>query len=365
MSVARQVSGFRRVVVKVGSNCVVTSGRPDPERIGRLADQLAWQVREGRQVLLVSSGAVASGRTVLGWPAPRRMEEKQACAAVGQVALMDLYKEAFGRHGLAVGQILLVESDFDDRAHYLNARKTLEVLLRHGVVPVINENDTVSTSEIVFGDNDMLSALIANLVEADGLVILSGVPGLLDREGRVVEEVADVAQVRSLVRKAVSSAGRGGMETKLRAMETVTRCGKHGFVACADEPDVLRRILAGERVGTWFRPSGEALAGRKRWLAFGTAAKGRVVVDAGAERALREQGRSLLAKGVVAVEGHFRAGAVVDVVSEDGRVIGRGICACSAADLDRIKGLRSSEYEKVLGKKVPAEVMHRDNLVLL
>jgi glutamate 5-kinase len=322
-------------------------------------------MRTGREVLLVSSGAVASGRARLGWASSKKMEEKQACAAVGQVVLMDLYARAFRRKGLSVGQVLLVESDFDDRDHYVNARRTLDVLLKNRVVPVINENDTVSTSEIVFGDNDMLSALITNLSEADLLVILTSVDGLLDGQGRIVEEVGRVDDVvRGLVKKTVSTAGRGGMETKLKAMETVTVSGKSGVVASANEKDVLRRICSGEAVGTWFHSAGIAGASKKKWLAFGTAVKGRLVVDAGAEKALTQHGKSLLAGGVTAVEGLFAASSVVEIVSIAGGKLGRGICACSSADLNRIKGLKSSEYAKALGKSIAPEIVHRDNLVL-
>ena len=355
---------MKRIVVKAGSNCLTTDSVIDDAKIAKLASDIAACVKSGHQVVLVTSGAIASGAGRLGWTAKSRsMAEKQAASSVGQVVLMEAYMKHFAGHGLIAGQVLLTEEDFTDRERYLNAKSTLEVLLKHRVVPVVNENDTVSTAEIVFGDNDMLSALIAACVSADLLVVLTSVDGLLDASKNVVPVVADIDAVTGFVEKTKTRVGTGGMETKLKAMRTVTESGKPGVIAHSAGKDVLARILKGEDVGTIFLPAG-SVSGKKQWLKYGTEIKGRVTIDEGAEKALRS-GKSLLASGVVKIEGGFAEKSVIEILNSSDKPVARGIVTCSSEDLARIKGMKSSEFEKVLGRKVCKEAVHRDNLVLI
>ena len=358
----------RRIVVKAGSNCLTTGSVIDDVKIGKLADDIAAGRREGRQVVLVSSGAIASGSGRLGWTRrTKSMAEKQAAAAVGQVVLMEHYVKHFGRHGLTAAQVLLTADDFTDRGRFVNARRTFEVLLKNGIVPVVNDNDSVATAEIssesVFGDNDMLSALIMNCVSADLLVVLTSVEGLLDPSRRLVPEVSDVDDVMRFVEKSKTGVGTGGMATKLSAMRTVTLSGKPGVIAGSSEKDVLRRLLAGDEIGTVFFPAGTA-SSRKQWLRFGTETKGSVTIDEGAAKALRA-GKSLLASGVLEVAGKFDGKSAVKILDVSGRVVARGIVSCSSEDLEKIKGLRSSEFEKALGRRTGKEAVHRDNLVIV
>jgi len=352
-----------RIVVKIGSNCIVPYDKPDFERVKKIVNSVISVMKKDNEVVIVSSGAIACGRYYLGWQRTSKIEEKQACAAVGQNILMDMYYRAFSQKHITPAQILLVESDFDDREHYINAKKTIDVLLKKKIVPIINENDTVSTSEIVFGDNDVLSALITDLVDAELLVILTNVEGLMDEKGNIIREVENVKDVIHFINKNKSSSGRGGMFTKLKAMEIVTFAGKTGIIAPFAADDVLNRILSKERIGTLFKPKKVQTVAKKRWLAFGTKCRGRVVIDEGAVKALY-QNKSLLAGGVTSVEGAFPSLSVVEIVSKDGSVIGKGIVSFSSTDLNKIKGHKSSEFEKILGRKTPAEIIHKDNLFL-
>ena len=370
----RQLDKVRRLVVKVGSGLISAPGiGADPARIAALAAEIT-AVREGREVVLVTSGAIMAGMARLALAErPRSIPEKQAAAAVGQSALMWQYEIAFAPHGITVGQVLLTAHDIGDRTRYLNARNTLLTLLRLGVLPIVNENDTVAVEEIKVGDNDNLSALVASLIDADLLVLLTDVDGLYTDDPSVsaaarkldtVESVTD--EIAGMVWDRAGRVSVGGMATKLEAAQKTAASGIPMVIANGAASGVLGRVLAGEPVGTYFAPKADRLTARKRWIAFAVPPQGRLTVDAGALRALTQQGRSLLPSGVVDVEGDFTAGEVVAVVSEtDGKEVGRGLVNFDAAELKKIRGVKTREIEARLGYRSVDEVIHRDNLVIL
>jgi len=364
----------RRLVVKVGSALVTNEGAGlDRAAIGRWATQIASLSRAGREVVVVSSGAIAEGMQRLGWKArPQAMHELQAAAAVGQMGLAQVYESCFGELGLQTAQVLLTHADLADRQRYLNARSTLRTLLALRVVPVINENDTVVTDEIKFGDNDTLAALVTNLIEADALVILTDQRGLYTADPRVDPAATLVAEchagdpsLEAMAGGAGSSIGRGGMITKVLAAKRAARSGAHTVIASGREPDVLTRLAAGESIGSLLVAETAPLAARKQWLADHVQVSGRLHVDDGAARALLRDGKSLLPIGVRLVEGDFDRGAVVACIASDGREIARGLSNYGAAEARRILGRPSSEIESVLGYVDEPELIHRDNLVLL
>ena len=370
----RALPKVKRLVVKVGSGLISAPGQGLlPDRIGALADELAALAKDGREVVVVSSGAIAAGMARLGLTQrPRSIPEKQAAAAVGQSALMWHYEQAFARHGIRVAQVLVTQEDISARPRYLNARNTLQVLLRFRVVPVVNENDTVAVEEIKVGDNDNLAALVAALIDADLLVILTDVDGLytgdprVDPEARRLETVDAVTEeIERLVWDADGQISVGGMSTKLEAARKVTSSGIPMVIASGRVPGTLRRVLRGEPLGTYFVPRGDRLAGRKRWIAFAVPPQGRLTVDAGARSALVERGKSLLPSGVVEVEGEFHAGEVVSLSAADGKEFARGLTNYDAAELRKIQGAKTKDIEERLGYKSFDEVIHRDNLVLL
>lgn len=370
----RALPKVKRLVVKVGSGLISAPGRGLlPDRIGALADELAALTKDGREVVVVSSGAIASGMARLGLTRrPRSIPEKQAAAAVGQSALMWHYEQAFARHGIRVAQVLVTQEDISARPRYLNARNTLQVLLRFRVVPVVNENDTVAVEEIKVGDNDNLAALVAHLVDADLLVILTDVDGLytgdprVDPEARRLETVEAVTEeIERLVWDADGQVSVGGMSTKLEAARKATSSGIPMVIASGRVPGTLQRVLRGEPLGTYFVPRGDRLAGRKRWIAFAVPPQGRLTVDAGARSALVERGKSLLPSGVVEVEGEFHAGEVVSLSVAEGKEFARGLTNYDAAELRKIQGAKTKDLEGRLGYKSFDEVIHRDNLVLL
>ena len=369
----RELRKARRIVVKVGSNLVTSPGLGgDPDRIERLAADVA-AVRQDREIALVSSGAIATGMARLGLAErPRSIPEKQAAAAVGQSALMWQYEIAFKRHGIAVGQVLLTAQDIGDRTRYLNARNTLLALLGFGVVPIVNENDTVAVEEIKVGDNDNLSALVASLIEADLLVLLTDVDGLYTADPARHAGATKLDTVEAITDEILAMAGThdgavsvGGMATKLQAAQKAAASGVPMIIASGREPGMLARILSGEAVGTCFVPKADRLGARKRWIAFAAPPQGRLAVDAGAVRALTRQGRSLLPSGVTEVEGEFGAGDVVSVVDGERREFARGLVNFDAEELRRIRGVRTQDIEARLGYKSVDEVIHRDNLVIL
>jgi glutamate 5-kinase len=370
-------SAYTSIVVKLGTS-TLTAGTSvlSPARMVELVRQMAQFHDEGRKVVLVSSGAIAAGRERLAFPQlPKEIPAKQMLSAVGQPRLMALYEQLFDIYKLTVAQVLLTKTDLADRHRYLNSRNTLTALLAQGVIPIVNENDTVATEEIRFGDNDNLSALVANLIEADLLVMLTDQPGLFTADPRtdgaaeLIKDVGAESIPRSLW-EAVggSSAGKfgtGGMYTKLQAADLARRCGATVVIASGNEENVLTRLAAGEGLGTHFSPLTTPLEGRKRYiLAGGNNVHGSITVDAGAARALRKGG-SLLPVGVTHVSGEFDCGDTVKVVNPSGDEIACGLVNYSAADLVRIAGKKSSEIEAVLGVDDADEVIHRNNLVLL
>ena len=368
------VTGATRLVVKVGSSLVTNEGRGlDHQRLAQWAAQIAGLTRLGKEVVLVSSGAIAEGMQRLGWrKRPHALNELQAAAAVGQMGLIEAYERCFRTHGLHTAQILLTHADLADRERYLNARSTLRTLLRLKVIPIINENDTVTTEEIKFGDNDTLGALVANLIEADVLVILTDQPGLFTADPRkdptatlVREAIAGDPALEAMAGGAGSAIGRGGMLSKVLAAKRAARSGAHTVIASGREADVLLRLAAGEMIGTQLVARRTPLAARRQWLADHLQVKGAFRLDAGATRALTEQGKSLLPIGVTEVIGAFQRGEVVSCLDPEGRDIAHGLTNYSAEEARRIIGRQTSQIESILGYIDEPELIHRDNLALL
>ncbi|MHB0991415.1 MAG: glutamate 5-kinase [Burkholderiales bacterium] len=364
----------RRLVVKVGSALVTNDGRGlDHAALANWSRQIAELMRMGKEVVLVSSGAIAEGMQRLGWIArPGNIHELQAAAAIGQMGLVQAYETSFRSHGLHTAQILLTHEDLSDRTRYLNALSTLRTLLKLKVVPIINENDTVVTDEIRFGDNDTLGALVANLIEADALVILTDQAGLFTADPRrypdatlVRQAQAGDAALETMAGGAGSSIGRGGMLTKILAAKRAARSGAHTIIASGREPDVLIRLAQGAAIGTELFAGSLPLSAKKTWLADHLQVKGTLTLDAGAAEALNISGKSLLPIGVLAVEGDFRRGEVVACVTVEGRHIARGLVNYAAGEARKIAGMPTHRIEAALGYIDEAELIHRDNLVLL
>jgi glutamate 5-kinase len=372
----------RRIVVKVGSSLVTNEGRGlDEQAIGEWCRQLAVLVKglenagqpvRPREVIMVSSGAIAEGMKRLGWTTrPRAVHELQAAAAVGQMGLAQMYETKLRENGLGSAQVLLTHADLADRERYLNARSTLLTLLQHGVVPVINENDTVVNDEIKFGDNDTLGALVANLVEADALVILTDQKGLFTADPRkdpsatfVHEAHAGDPALETMAGGAGSSLGRGGMITKILAAKRAAGSGASTVIAWGREPDALVRLSRGEAIGTLLVAQTQKTQARKQWMADHLQMRGAVTVDAGAAAKVRDGGKSLLPIGMTQVEGDFSRGDVIAILGTDGVAIGRGLANYASAEARLICRKPSSEIESLLGYVAEAEMVHRDNLVL-
>jgi glutamate 5-kinase len=364
----------KRLVVKVGSALVTNDGRGlDHSALALWSEQIAGLKEQGRQVVLVSSGAIAEGLQRLQWKKrPRELHRLQAAAAVGQMGLVQAYESCFRRHGLHAAQVLLTHEDLSDRKRYLNARSTLLTLLEMNVIPVINENDTVVTDEIRFGDNDTLGALVTNLIEADCLVILTDQAGLYTADPRRDPGATLVQQARAgdpalehMAGGAGSSLGRGGMITKILAAKRASRSGAHTIIASGREPEVLIRLARGEAVGTQLRAETVPMAARKQWLADHLQVRGRLILDAGAVKVLREQGKSLLPIGVHDTQGEFERGELVACLGPDGTEVARGLANYSAIETRKILRAPSSEIESRLGYVDEPELIHRDNLILL
>lgn len=363
----------RRLVVKVGSSLVTNEGRGlDATAILGWAAQIAQLRKQGKEVVMVSSGAIAEGMKRLGWTVrPHQMHALQAAAAVGQMGLAQVYESCFREHGLQTAQVLLTHADLADRLRYLNARSTLTTLLALGVVPIVNENDTVVTDEIKVGDNDTLGALVTNLIDADALIILTDQTGLYTADPRRDPAAQFVAQARAgdaaleaMAGGAGSSIGKGGMITKILAAKRAAGSGSHTVIASGREPRVLERLAAGEPIGTELRAAMPKLAARKLWLADHLQLRGRIVVDAGAAHALARDGKSLLPIGAVDVQGDFERGEAVAVIDPQGREIARGLINYSCSDARRIARQPSHRIESLLGFVAEPELIHRDNLVL-
>lgn len=364
----------RRWVVKIGSALLTRNGQGlQREQLMPWVEQIVTRRVGGDECVLVSSGAVAEGMARMGWRRrPRALPELQAAAAVGQMGLVRAYEDCFQTRGMHTAQVLLTRDDLADRSRYLNARSTLRTLLQLGVVPVVNENDTVATDELRFGDNDTLAALVANLIEADLLVLLTDQPGIFERDPRLDPAArkidhtrVDDPQLDAVAGGAVTGLGTGGMVTKVRAARLAARSGTPTVIASGKAEHVLTQIGRGEPVGTLLIPVQEAQAARKQWLAGQLQARGRLTLDDGAVRALRERGTSLLAVGVSAVEGQFNRGEVVVCVDVQGREVARGLINYDVLETTRIRGEPTSRFEEILGYLDEPELIHRDNLVLV
>ena len=367
------LTSARRIVIKVGSSLVTDEGRGvDAHAIGDWCSQMATLAKQGLELVMVSSGAIAEGMKRLGWTTrPKEIHELQAAAAVGQMGLAHIYETKLREHAMHSAQVLLTHADLADRERYLNARSTLLTLLRLKVIPVINENDTVVNDEIKFGDNDTLGALVANLVDADALVILTDQKGLYSADPRkepnarfIHEARAGDAELESMAGGTGSSIGRGGMITKVLAAKRAAGSGASTVIAWGREPDVLIRLAAGEAIGTALLAATPKLAARKQWMVDQLQLRGAVVVDQGAAAKVRDGGKSLLPIGVVEVQGEFHRGDVIAVRGPDGTELARGLANYGSAEARLIARKPSSEFEKLLGYSAEPEMIHRDNLVL-
>ena len=363
----------KRIVVKVGSSLVTNEGKGvDAQAVGNWCRQMAALAAEGREVIMVSSGAIAEGMKRLGWTTrPREIHELQAAAAVGQMGLAQIYETKLREHGMGSAQVLLTHADLADRERYLNARSTLLTLLQLKVIPVINENDTVVTDEIKFGDNDTLGSLVANLVEADALVILTDQAGLysadprVDAQARFIHEAsAGAPELEKMAGGAGSSVGRGGMITKVLAAKRAASSGASTVIAWGRETDVLLRLAQGEAIGTLLTAPTQKLAARKQWMADHLQLRGAVIVDDGAAAKLKDHGKSLLPIGMVEVQGEFHRGDVIAVRNAVGAEIARGLANYSSSQARLIARKPSAEFERLLGYTGEPEMIHRDNLVL-
>ncbi len=374
MKTRSQLKYSRRWVVKIGSALLTAEGQGlDRQALGLWVDQLADWLQEGRELIIISSGAVAEGMCRMGWQRrPDTLHELQAAAAIGQMGLVQAWESCFQRRGRHTAQVLLTHDDLSDRKRYLNARSTLHTLLNLNVVPVVNENDAVANEELRFGDNDTLAALVANLVEADLLLLLTDQDGLFDADprrhadARLIEQArVDEPRLDEYAGSNGGALGSGGMFTKLRAARLAARSGTPTIIASGREQRLVQRIAAGERIGSFLVPVQEPEAARKRWLAGRLQAKGTLVLDDGAVQRLRHSGSSLLAVGVKSSEGDFSRGDMVSCVDLQGREVARGLINYAAAETRKICGHPSSAFERILGYIDDPELIHRDNLVLL
>ena len=361
-------------VVKIGSSLVTDDGQGlDEAAIKNWGQQLSKMKQDGCDIVLVSSGSIAEGMSRLGWrERPSRLHELQAAAAIGQMGLVQAYESSFKQHGIGTAQILLTHDDLANRQRYLNARSTLQTLLTLGVIPVINENDTVTTDEIKLGDNDTLAALVANLLSADTMVILTDQQGLYDSNPRdnpqaklLPESRADNAALLSLATSKGGRLGSGGMLTKIEAARRASRSGTRTIIASGYEPDVLLRLSQGERIGTLLVPGSKPLVARKRWLANQLKVAGHLTIDGGARKVLQQNNTSLLAVGVVAVSGQFKRGELVACIDIDGVEIARGLINYNAKEVAALKGQASDNIKSILGYCDEPELINRDNLVLV
>ena len=369
------LKGVKRIVIKVGSSTITYgNGKRNFSRIDHLAREIADLANQGKEIILVSSGAVAVGVDRLGLPAkPKTIPGKQAAAAVGQGVLMHTYEKIFAEYGQIVAQVLLTRVDSVDRHRYTNSRNTFLALLEHKVIPIVNENDVVAIDELKIGDNDNLSALVAGIVDADLLIILSDVDGLYtanpqkDPNAKLVPEVTDITpEIEASAGDAGSQVGTGGMYTKIQAAKMATSSGINMVIASGEEKDAISRILEGEEIGTLFVSRENRLQFRKRWLAFGARIAGKIVIDDGCAKAVRKAGGcSILPAGIADVDGEFEAGNTISVVNKNGHELARGLTNYSSEELTLIKGAKTSEIENILGHKHFDEVIHRDDLVIL
>ena len=373
MNTREQIKDAKRIVVKVGTSTLLyPNGKINLYRIEHLARELSDLASQGREIILVTSGAIGAGMVRMGLSErPDSMQEKQALASVGQVLLMHLYDKFFTEYGQVAGQVLLTKENFANHNQYINARNTLMTMLKNGIIPVINENDAVTVAEVKIGDNDTLSATVAAIVDADVLIILSDIDGVYDAnpqthpEAKLLSEIAEItSSVEAMAGGAGSSVGTGGMATKIEAAKIATAAGVTMFIASGGENGMISRILDGEDVGTVFPPKDAHLRARKGWLAFGKRISGILVVDEGCVRALK-RGSSLLAAGILATEGGYSAGSTVRVLTTDYQEIARGTIAYDAATVEKLKGRKTSDFTDIISGEIHDEVIHRDNMVLM
>ena len=374
MEMREKIAQAQRVVIKIGSALLTNDGQGlDVASIGGWVEQIAQLRIAGKEVVLVSSGSIAAGMKRLGFAVrPTQVNELQAAAAVGQMELVGVYESHFVRHGLHTAQILLTHDDLSNRRRYLNARSALRTLLSLGVVPIVNENDTVVTDEIRFGDNDTLGALVANLVEADVLIILTDQTGLFDKNPRthsdatlITHALASDARLEGMASGGAGALGSGGMLTKVRAARLAARSGADTLIASGREPDVITRVASGEALGTWLQPEQGRLAARKQWLAGHLKSRGTLVLDQGAVSALRAGGKSLLPVGVKDAEGSFSRGDMVLCVDTAGVQVARGLVNYGVAETLKLLGQPSSKIGAILGYEAEPELIHRDDLVIV
>lgn len=366
------MNNLKRIVVKVGTSILVDArGGFERSYITSIVEELSRLRKSGLEFALVTSGAIGAGIERLGLKSrPKKISLKQAAAACGQSRLMHIYEELFLQYSQEVAQILLTHRDLSERKSYLNAKETLSILLYHGIIPIINENDTVATEELKFGDNDTLSALVANLLEADLLIILSDIDGLYQTNSKMVKKLIEVVEViddkiLELATREVGGLSTGGMIAKVQAAKMSTMAGIYVVIANGKRPGVISKIVRGEKVGTLFLPQIDKKSGRKCWIVFNLKPAGKLVIDDGAIEAIVKKGKSLLPSGIRMIEGDFERGEAVTVVDLQGRELARGLVDYSRLELDKIKGKRSSEIEGILGYKYDDEAIHRNNLVLL
>ncbi|MBC2582016.1 glutamate 5-kinase [Clostridium sp. DJ247] len=368
------LENIKRIVVKVGSSTLThNTGNLNLCRIEKIVRQLVDIHNRNIEIVLVSSGAVAAGRGKLGIKCrPKTMPEKQAAAAVGQGILLHMYEKMFSEYGKTVAQILLTREDISQRGRFLNSRNTFFALFEQGVIPIVNENDVIAVDEIKFGDNDNLSAMVASLVEADLLIILSDIDGLYDSnpkdnpDAKLIYNVEKITQqIEASAGGAGSDLGTGGMATKVNAAKIATSSGASMFILNGNAHNIINDALDGELIGTLFKAEENHLQAKKHWIAFGTRPQSKIVVDSGAEEALIKKNKSLLPKGIVSVDGVFNAGEVVSIVNKEGMELAHGICNYSSVEINFIKGLDTSLIEDKLGHKDYDEIVHKNNLVIL
>ena len=369
----KTVAESKRWVIKIGSALITNDGQGlNREAIQSWVQQIAGLRESGKEVLLVSSGAVAEGMARLGWKLrPHALHELQAAAALGQMGLVQNFESCFKQHDIHTAQVLLTHEDLGNRQRYLNARSTLKTLLKLGAIPIINENDTVATDEIRFGDNDTLGALVSNLVEADTLILLTDQQGLYDADPRFNKGAELISESSACNSELLGMAGdggalgQGGMRTKVTAAQRAARSGANTIIAAGSEPDILHKIARGETVGTLLTADREPMSARKQWMANQLKISGRLHLDAGASLAVQKSGVSLLAVGVSKVEGNFQRGEVVSCISSDGNEIARGLVNYDSKESRQLQGMTSEKFESILGYVDESELIHRDNLVLL
>ncbi len=373
MTTRKVVANSSRWVIKIGSSLITENGRGlDQRAISSWVEQISKLREAGKEVLIVSSGSVAEGMARIGWKQrPHALHELQAAAALGQMGLIQHFESCFKKHNIHSAQILLTHEDLSNRQRYLNARSTLKTLLKLGAIPIINENDTVATDEIRFGDNDTLGALVCNLVEADTLVLLTDQQGLFNKDPRDNEDAELIPESSAHNPDLLAMAGeggalgQGGMRTKITAAQRAARSGANTIIASGAAENILQKIARGEVVGTLLTTDNEPMSARKQWLANQLKVSGRLTLDAGASHAIVKSGVSLLAVGVNKVEGDFQRGEVVSCINDEGKEIARGLVNYDAKESQQIKGQSSEKFERILGYVDDAELVHRDNLVLL